>query len=117
VRIPEAQEPLHDETETIDSVWIAPDEALARHRTSAIVLPPPTWCTLKDLARFGAVDEALAWAARRTIARIQPRILADGITMVLPGDPLFPASTPHEVTNETRFVLEGRAWKAVRNDE
>ncbi len=111
--IPDEQAPLHDEAETIESLWTAPADALARHRENEIVLPPPTWCTLKDLARVRTVDEALAWAADQPLARIQPRILPDGVTMVLPGDRLFPPSSPHEVTNETRFVLEGKSWKAT----
>src|SRR5215510_1848022 len=50
--LPDHQDPVHDEHETIDSEWIDPADALARCRRDDIMLPPPTWTTLQMLAEF-----------------------------------------------------------------
>jgi hypothetical protein len=106
-RIPPRQTPAHDETETTDSEWLAPAGALARCRRGDIVLPPPTWTTLRELEAFGTVDEALAWARRRDIVRRQPEAVElDGRRMlILPPDPSNPAL-------ETRFILADGRWRA-----
>ena len=81
------------------------------------MLPPPTWTTVKRLARFTTVADALAWARGATIVRVQPQFVktAAQTMLTLPGDPLYPTIAGWEVPEDTRFVLEeGRGWKPVR---
>ena len=59
-RAPEGQEPLHDDVETIANTWIAPAEALRRHKAGDFELIFPTIRNLKALARFDTADELLA---------------------------------------------------------
>ena len=110
-RVPAEQTPAHDDHEATDSVWIKPADAIAAVGRGDIVLPPPTWASLRELQRFPTVDAALHWAEKRTVYRREPRVItaADGTRrIVLPGDPLLPE--PEPVAFETRFVLTGGRW-------
>lgn len=115
-RVPPDQTPAHDETETTDSAWLRPAEALTLAANDDIILPPPTWTTLRELERFRSVEDALAWARQRRIVRRAPLALErHGERMlVLPGDPLHPEPAGGEPFAETRFLLRGRRWRAVR---
>jgi 8-oxo-dGTP pyrophosphatase MutT (NUDIX family) len=106
-RVPEDQVPAHDDRETSDSVWVTAAEALRRARERRIVLPPPTWVTLRELERRPTVDAALAWGAERPISRRQPAIVNDNgrRVLVMPPD-AGPDPTPYERHFE---VIDG-AW-------
>ena len=117
-RVPPDQTPAHDDTETTHSCWLTPAAAIAQSINREIVLPPPTWTTLRELESFRTVDDALAWARTRRILRRQPAMLMrDGIRMLLlPGDPLHPDPFDDEAPRETRFVLVDRHWHAEASD-
>jgi 8-oxo-dGTP pyrophosphatase MutT (NUDIX family) len=114
VRVPPEQTPAHDEQETTHSIWIPPGRALREADEGAIVLPPPTWTTLRELEPFRSVDDVLAWARQRPVVRRQPLFLEhDGMRLlVLPGDPLHPDPPGAAPVPDARFVqIEGR-WRA-----
>ena len=115
-RVPPAQTPAHDETETTHSLWARPADAIAQAEGNEIVLPPPTWSTLRELEPFESVKDALAWARRRTVIRRMPKAIEqDGRRMLLlPGDPLHPDPAGDDPPRETRFVLIERRWRAER---
>jgi 8-oxo-dGTP pyrophosphatase MutT (NUDIX family) len=115
-RVPPHQTPAHDETETTHGAWVRPADAIAQAIRSEIVLPPPTWTTLRELERFASVDAALAWAAERRIVRRMPQILEDDTRrmLLLPGDPLHPDPAGDEPPLETRFVFVDQRWRAER---
>lgn len=118
-RVPDGQSARHDAAETIDSAWMTAAVALERCRLGEIALPPPTWSTLADLARFGSLDAVLASTEHRAIVRREPQYVEeDGVAMlVLPGDPFYPAPAAERITAvhaETRFILEERRWRASR---
>jgi 8-oxo-dGTP pyrophosphatase MutT (NUDIX family) len=119
-RVPPDQTPAHDETETTHSAWITPAEAMQQGRDGEIVLPPPTWTTLRELESFRTVEAALAWARTRRVARRMPKVLEhEGRRMlVLPGDPLHPESAgpgSEHSPAETRFSFVDRRWRAERS--
>jgi hypothetical protein len=114
--MPEGQLAQHDDGEVTALVWLSAVEAIERCRGGTIMLPPPTWTTLKQLALFSTVEEVLVWARTTPIARVQPRLVETaGKTMLtLPGDPLYPPLPGWDVPEDTRFVLEeGKGWKPV----
>jgi len=115
-RIPPHQTPAHDDTETTHSLWARPGDAIAQAERDEIILPPPTWSTLRELEPFESVKEALAWARRRTVIRRMPKAIEqDGHRMLLlPGDPLHPDPAGDDPPLETRFVLIDRRWRAER---
>ena len=116
-RVPPCQTPAHDDTETTHSTWLRPADALAQAQHGDIVLPPPTWTTLRELEPFASVEDALGWARQREIVRRMPMPLEqDGRRMLLlPGDPLHPDAAGAEPPVETRFVLIDRRWRAERS--
>ena len=48
-RAPQAQEPLHDDHETIASLWVGPADALARHERGELAMIAPTTKNLELL--------------------------------------------------------------------
>jgi hypothetical protein len=88
-RAPEAQEPLHDDRETIANLWVRPADALERHHRGELEMIFPTIRNLEALARFDTAGELLAAAAAATsVATVLPRVVDDGggLRVLLPGD-------------------------------
>ncbi len=69
---PPGQAALADTVETHDGLWIAPREALARHRSGSLHLVYPTIKHLERLAGFDSVDAARAFARRKAVLTIVP---------------------------------------------
>lgn len=115
---PEGQHPVHDDSETTDSEWIDPAEAVARCRRDEIALPPPTWTTLRMLSNFRSVEEVMQWARGRRVLAVKPGFVQnDRVTMLtLPGDPTFPPVKGIDVPAETRFILTNGRWRAAMPD-
>jgi hypothetical protein len=115
-RVPPEQTPAHDETETTHRAWLTPADAIGQSIAGTIILPPPTWTTLRELEPFSTVDEAMAWAKRRKISRRQPKMLEENgrRMLLLPGDPQYPEASDFEQPAETRFVLVEKRWRAER---
>lgn len=95
---PEDQEPLHDDKETIASLWVRPGDALAMWRAGELQMFPPTVASLEFLVPHAQVAAALAAAAAVGIPPVvTPRILVDDAGRVTgvrrPGDPDYD-STP-----------------------
>jgi 8-oxo-dGTP pyrophosphatase MutT (NUDIX family) len=109
-RVPAGQVPAHDDRETTDGAWVTPRDAIARAVQREIVLPPPTWITLRELERHATVDGALAWAAARRVSRREPSIVEeDGArVLVMPVD-----DGPDPIRYERRFALRDGAWGPV----
>jgi len=114
-RMPEGQTPKHDDSETTALDWLSPREAIARFERKELLLPPPTWTTIRQLAHRTSIEDALAWAQSRSIVRVMPGFFEDsnGVkTLTLPGDPLFPTIPGWDIPEETRFVLQdGARWQ------
>jgi 8-oxo-dGTP pyrophosphatase MutT (NUDIX family) len=115
-RVPPRQTPVHDDRETTQSIWMTPSRALDEASADLIVLPPPTWTTLRELEPFHLVDEAIAWARARETIRRQPLLIEqDGVRMlVVPGDPLHPEPAVADSVSEVRFVQIAGRWRAQR---
>ena len=117
-RVPPDQTPAHDDTETTHSSWLTPGAAIEQSLGAQMVLPPPTWTTLRELQRFASVDDAMSWArARRVVARMPQLFVQDGVrVLVIPGDPLHPEPAVGELPLETRFEFVDRQWRAMRRE-
>lgn len=62
VPAPAGQSSMHDDNETIASLWTRPADALQRQADGELTMMPPTITTLQLLAPFTSVDEAMATA-------------------------------------------------------
>lgn len=89
-------------------LWLSPQAALQRYLQGQLNLPPPTACTLEELAAElelvkeqnpdGTAPELLAGLMQQTAARVplpaMPKFLApqaDQLAIVMPWDPDFPS--------------------------
>jgi 8-oxo-dGTP pyrophosphatase MutT (NUDIX family) len=90
--LPADQEAVDVSGEADQVVWLPPGEAVAAAERGEIVLLPPTWAVLDELARYGSAHAVLDAAPRRTIRRIMPGWVDDGeaVRVVLPGEAGFP---------------------------
>ena len=92
-RAPAAQEPLHDDRETIESRWIRPEDALGAFGRGDLAMLPPTVANVRFLAGHDTADSALAAAAKLPPpVAIQPKLTVDAdgkVRVVLPTDPDF----------------------------
>jgi hypothetical protein len=113
-RMPPAQTPVHENAESTEGRWMTAAAALAAATHGAIMLPPPTWTTLRELEPFDSVDKAMEWARHRQVVRREPKLVEDDHArmLVLPGDPLNPEY--ERVTFETRFRWVDDRWRAER---
>lgn len=89
---PPAQAPLHDDRETIDSLWVSPREALERFERGDLAMIPPTISNLEFLLPHWSTADALAAAARvGTPVTVLPKLRTDAdgrvIGVIMPGDP------------------------------
>ncbi len=62
-RMPQGQEPVADETEQFEPVWVRPRHALERHAAGQFFMIFPTIRTLERLAEFASADAVLAAVA------------------------------------------------------
>jgi 8-oxo-dGTP pyrophosphatase MutT (NUDIX family) len=117
-RVPPHQTPAHDETETTHSSWATAAGAIAKAKANEIILPPPTWMTVREIEPFATVEEALVWARRRQVVRREPLLLEQNgqRLLVMPGDPDHPdrPDPPDRPRSETRFVWTDRRWRAMK---
>ena len=58
-RMPEGQEPVADESEQFEPVWVRPQDALARHEAGQFFMIFPTIRTLQRLAQYASVQDVL----------------------------------------------------------
>jgi 8-oxo-dGTP pyrophosphatase MutT (NUDIX family) len=113
-RMPPGQVARHDEGETTALEWLTPREAIDRFNRRELLLPPPTYTSIRQLAPRSSIEDVFTWAKARPIARVMPGFFKDGevATLTLPGDPTFPTIPDWEVPEETRFVLQdGARWQ------
>ena len=88
--LPPGQVPIHDDHETVDTVWVRPDDALARAKAGEFDLIFPTMKNLEAISRFATSGDLLAAAAAvERVPTVLPRVVADerGFRILLPGDP------------------------------
>ena len=103
-RAPEGQGGLHDEHETVSSVWSTPARMLGAFDAGDVFLAPPTTRCLELLKGAVDVDAALALASDQSLAPICPELLPseDRIVLALPGDPAHSVKD-RRVAGPTRF--------------
>jgi 8-oxo-dGTP pyrophosphatase MutT (NUDIX family) len=93
-RAPQAQEPLHDDGETIESFWISPQEAIERAHEKDLMLMPPTKANIEFLLPYKTADEVLKAAAQVGMPQtILPKLKIDSdgrvVGIAMPGDPEY----------------------------
>lgn len=110
---PDVSRALHDGGETVASGWLTPADAIAKARAGEIVLAPPTWRTLAEIADAPDVAALLEVVHSPSVAW-EPSVLpvGDSFAVLLPDDPQHPqALAATRPGLPTRFVYRDGAWE------
>ena len=88
---PSGQEGLHDGSESVNSLWIKPEEALEQQKEGKLLLIMPTIKNLESICGYTDVEELLKDKSSidpSTIPTIEPKFFMEDGKMVglLPGD-------------------------------
>ncbi len=101
---PAAQEPLHDDGETIASLWVRPEDALHMWQDGELQMFPPTVASLRFLHPHATADEAMAAAAQVGIPQpVLPKVQLDAtgkVTGVIRSD-----EPGYDEVSEPEFVI------------
>src|SRR5262245_37858904 len=90
VELPAAQEPHFDATETVDQMWVTPQQAL--ERAGELQLPPPQVRTCWELAQCSGLSQVFAAGRQRAEEPhpIMPRLApGERPCLLLPWDPEY----------------------------
>lgn len=79
---------VHDGHESVDSVWISPDDAVEGAESGQYTIIFPTLLNIQMLGESGTVAEAMEMAARREIVSVLPwtEQRADGNYLCIPAN-------------------------------
>ena len=116
-RMPAGQQAMHDDGEMTALEWMSPRDAIGRFERRELLLPPPTWTSIRQLATRSSIEDVMVWARSRPIVRVMPGFIKNDkeFILMLPGDPLLPTIPGWEVPEETRFILEdGARWQPLK---
>lgn len=85
---PSHSTPEPDGEEIVETAWLVPSDALARHARGELLLVFPTIHKLQALSRYASAEEALTAAREANIEPILPRVDTSGEEprILLPGD-------------------------------
>jgi 8-oxo-dGTP pyrophosphatase MutT (NUDIX family) len=86
--LPKDQEPVHDNVEAVDSVWLTPRDALIRYWEKDISLAPPQIMSLVNLLSYPDANSVLQSAKQKVPSVVFPETFEDdGVrTICYPGD-------------------------------
>lgn len=127
--MPEDQLCQPDTRETVQGVWISPEEGLAGNLDGKIPLSPPTLVTLHELLGYQRIEALHAESRRRRWGQaIVPRLvpLAKGAVIVEPWDPQYddkkiriaidalPASILSVGEPFSRIWYDGCLWRPIK---
>jgi 8-oxo-dGTP pyrophosphatase MutT (NUDIX family) len=84
-RMPKAQEPIHDNRETVHAAWLSPKDILGQVASGKMILMSPTLRMIRCLALFDSTDQVIA-AAKANLSDQRARVDQAG-EIVLPGEP------------------------------
>ena len=118
-----------DSRETVQGLWISPEEGLADNLDGTIPLSPPTLVTLHELLKYQSLKDLQTKSRQRPWGQpIFPRLvpLAKGAVIVEPWDPQYrekeirialdalPTSILPVGEPFSRIWYDGRLWRPVR---
>ncbi len=116
--LPPGQVPVHDDFETVDTVWVTPAEALARAAAGEFDLIFPTMKNLEAIGRFATSAELLdAAVAIERVPTVLPRVVVDerGFRILLPGDEGYDEAVTAPSAGGARATSAAEVSDAIRS--
>jgi hypothetical protein len=86
--------------------WHTPEDLLNMHNDKTVWLPPPQFYEMQRLKNYKSIDAIAEFSKNRDgqdVPLILPinYMLSDGMTLVYPGDDLYPSdANPYETTHD-----------------
>jgi 8-oxo-dGTP pyrophosphatase MutT (NUDIX family) len=106
-RMPERQNPLHDEGEVVATTWIRPGDALEQHTTGDFAMISPQVRMLESLAEFKSVEHVLQVASEeRPYRKVRVLDPHGRYRVLLPGDEGYDGADPDVEKGLVRLWLE-----------
>lgn len=104
-----------DGSEIVDSLWVTPAEAIAKHRAQDVEFLPPTLISLMGIAAFETVDEVLAHYKNKPINNYLPKVsfLDEQLIMLYPGDNAYESGRPEDDSAMHRCVYNADGWQYI----
>ena len=97
---PPGQEGIHDDKETVESLWVRPAEALRMQEAGELMMLPPTIVNLRFLARHSTAADAVAAGEAEPPSLVLPRLRRDDggriVGVAMPGDADFADIEVHD---------------------
>ena len=115
--VPPGQTAIHDDFETVETVWIRPTDALERSEAGEFDLIFPTIKNLQAISRFHTPAELMdAAEAAEHVPAVLPRVISDGngVRIVLPGDPDYEQAVGSWVPRSAADLTSDQVGEAVR---
>ena len=102
--------PQADQSETVDSQWFSPKEAIELHQKGQMFLAPPTLITLIELDRYTSFADILQEDRDvRPIVPIHKKDKETDLEIILPGHPLHHEKEPTLMFS--RLQLHRGVWR------
>lgn len=107
-----------DGGEIHDSRWIGVREAAAEHDAGKLSMLPPTYVTLRNLARYSSVAEMVAAERDSGAPEVFPVFSNDGeqLMVMFRGDAGYESTDGSLPGARHRAVLDGRRWEYIYRD-
>jgi 8-oxo-dGTP pyrophosphatase MutT (NUDIX family) len=94
--LPGGQQPRVATGESHEGRWLPAADAVEQAAAGQLAMLPPTWWTLRELARAADVDDALAHPPAMTRYTAGWARQDGDVVLVLPDDPAYPGEDPAE---------------------
>jgi len=97
--------------------WLTFEEAFAAHRAQQMELPPPTFVTLSDIARFSSTTEALTALRERAPVHYVPKLVSveGGLYSLYEGDAGYADEDITRAGSRDRLVMLPSGWRYERS--
>jgi 8-oxo-dGTP pyrophosphatase MutT (NUDIX family) len=91
---PEDHLALHDGYESVDSVWLTPEQGMADAKAGTRTVIFPTLCQLEKLAKYSTVEDAMAATVDEEVVAVLPwtEKRDDGNYICIPAEAGYPVS-------------------------
>jgi 8-oxo-dGTP pyrophosphatase MutT (NUDIX family) len=115
---PSIEDVLIDNSEIVDHAWIAVNHALSSHEAGELGLFPPTLLSLKALAIYDTVEQAMTAIANRKPYETTPILTTEGdgdAQIFFAGDAAYTGATPSPEGPRHRCILRNGTWHYLRS--
>ena len=107
-----------DGSEIHDSNWMSVRSAAQQHEAGEMNMLPPTYITLKNLARYNSVAEAIDAERSTPVPEVFPMFTTDGdqVVVLFRGDAGYATSDGSAPGSRHRAGLDGTTWRYQYKD-